>query len=251
MLSAPATIRSTDQSDGEVRPDDVSDFVRVRPRLVGTAHRILGSWTEAEDIVQDAWLRWQTYDRTTVLNATAFLVTTTTRLAINAARSARARREAYVGHWLPEPVATSDDPALGVERSEALEHGILLLLQRLSPTERAAYVLRHAFDYPYPQIAAMLRLTEANVRQLVSRAGHHIAAGPCHPTSRAEQERLVHAFVAAARHGEVAALERLLTPMATGRPVRRHPGIAHGTVSKPRSLVRPSPVGHPPRRRGR
>ena len=125
------------------------------------------------------------------------------------------------------------------------------MLQRLSPTERAAYVLRHAFDYPYPQIAAMLRLTETNVSQLVSRAGNHIAAGPRHPASRGEQECLMHAFVAAARHGEDAALERLLATVTNGRPVLRHPGIAQDTVAKPRSLVRSSPAGHPPRRRGR
>jgi RNA polymerase sigma-70 factor (ECF subfamily) len=190
--------------------DAASDFTLLRPRLLGIAYRILGSWTEADDIVQDAWLRWQTYDRSTVLNPTAFLVTTTTRLAINATQSARARHETYVGRRFPEPGDTTDDPALGAERSEALERGILLLLQRLSPTERAAYVLRQAFDYPYSQIAGTLELTEANARQLVSRAGKHIAAERRQPANRAELERLVHAFVAAARHGDVAALKGLL-----------------------------------------
>jgi RNA polymerase sigma-70 factor (ECF subfamily) len=191
------------------RDDAAAVFAHARPRLLGIAYRILGSWAEAEDIVQDAWLRWQTYDRSIVLNSTAFLVTTTTRLAINAAQSARARRESYVGRWLSEPVDISDDPAMGAEQSEALELGVLLLLERLSPTERAAYVLRQAFDYPYSQIAGMLQLTEVNTRQLVSRASKHIAAERRHSVSTAEQQRLMNAFVAAARRGDVTALENL------------------------------------------
>ena len=251
MLSAPTTIRSGHDTDGDIDAYGVSEFARLHPRLVAIAHRIVGSRTEAEDIVQDAWLRWQTYDRTTVLNSTAFLVTTTTRLAINAAQSARARRESSVGHWLHEPVATSDDPALGAERREALELGIRLLLQRLSSTERAAYVLRRAFDYPYAEIATMLQLTEANARQLVSRASKHLAAGQRHPTDRAEQERLLRAFVAAAHDGDVAALERLFAGVTTGSPSCRHPEIGRESVSKPRLLVRSSPAARPPRRRGR
>jgi RNA polymerase sigma factor (sigma-70 family) len=160
--------------------------------------------------VQEAWLRWQTYDRTAVLNPTAFLVTTVTRLAINAAQSARTRHESYVGRWLPEPIDTNAEPSLSAERNEALELGILLLLQRLSPTERAAYVLRQAFDYPYRRIAEILRLTEANVRQLVSRAGKHLASERRRAASKAEQQRLLHAFLAAAQRGEVEALENLL-----------------------------------------
>jgi RNA polymerase sigma-70 factor, ECF subfamily len=108
---------------------------------------MLESAAEAEDIVHDAWLRWQAADRSVVLNAQAFLATTTTRLAINFAQSARSRRETYVGPWLPEPVDTSADPALGAERGEAVELAVLLLLEKLSPKERAAYVLREAFDY--------------------------------------------------------------------------------------------------------
>src|SRR3954469_11104682 len=126
-----------------------SVFASVRPRLFGIAYRMLGSATEAEDIVQEVWLRWQGCDRSEVLDAPAFLATTTTRLAINAAQSARSRRETYLGPWLPEPVDTSADPPLGAERGEALELAVLLLLEHLSPTERAAYVLREAFDYPY------------------------------------------------------------------------------------------------------
>jgi RNA polymerase sigma factor (sigma-70 family) len=209
MLHAPAPHRPTGCSDTDL-DDVVAEFARLRPRLMGIAYRMLGSWTEAEDTVQETWLRWQTYDRTAVLNPTAFLVTTVTRLAINASQSARTRHESYVARWLPEPVDANDEPSLSAERREALELGILLLLQRLSPTERAAYILRQAFDYPYCRIAEILRLTEANVRQLVSRAGKHLVAERRQAASKAEQQHLLRAFVAAAQRGEVEALENLL-----------------------------------------
>jgi RNA polymerase sigma-70 factor (ECF subfamily) len=170
---------------------------------------MLGSAVEAEDIVQNVWLRWQATDRSVVLDAPAFLATTA-RLAINRAQSARSHRETYVGPWLPEPVDTSADPALGAERGAALEFAILLLLENLSPKERAAYVLREAFHYPYQQIADILRLSEANTRQLVTRARKHIADGRRSPVSAAEQRRLLVAFIAAAQKGDIAALEGLL-----------------------------------------
>ena len=118
-------------------------------RLFGIAYRMLSSAREAEDLVQDAWLRWQGTDRSVVDNPAAFLATTMTRMAINELHSARVRRETYVGPWLPEPVDTSADPYLGAERGEALEFAALLLMEKLTPGERAAYVLREAFDYPY------------------------------------------------------------------------------------------------------
>jgi len=189
--------------------DALSVFVDVRPRLFGIAYRMLGSAVEAEDIVQDAWMRWQTTDRSVVQNAPAFLVTTTTRLAINVAQSARSRRETYVGPWLPEPVDTTADPRLGAERSEALEFAILLLLEKLTPTERAAYVLREAFDYPYEEIAAILHVTEGNSRQLVTRARKHISDGRVKPVSPLERTRLLNAFIAAAKKGDLETLEGL------------------------------------------
>src|SRR5215831_4362219 len=146
--------------------DGVSVFESVRPRLFGIAYRMLGSAAEAEDIVQDTWLRWQGTDRSVVNDPPAFLATATTRLAITFAQSARARRETYIGPWLPEPVDTKGDPRLGAEREEALEFAVLLLLEKLTPRERAAFVLREAFDYSYDQIANILRSTEANTRQL-------------------------------------------------------------------------------------
>jgi RNA polymerase sigma-70 factor (ECF subfamily) len=187
----------------------LSEFVKVRPRLFGIAYRILGSAAEAEDIVQDVWVRWQSTNRSVVLDPPAYLATSTTRLAINLAQSARSRREVYVGPWLPEPVDTSTDPLLGAERGEALELAVLLLLEKLSPTERAAYVLREAFDYPYRQIAEILQLEEANTRQLVTRARQHITDGRRTPVSSGEQRRLLEAFVAAAQKGDFAALEGL------------------------------------------
>jgi len=189
--------------------DALSAFINVRPRLFGIAYRMLGSVADAEDILQDVWLRWQSTDRSVVLDPPAFLATTIMRLAINRAQSARSRREAYVGPWLPEPVDTTMDPQLGAERGEALEFAVLLLLEKLSPTERAAYVLREAFDYSYRQIADILRLEEANTRQLVTRARQHITDGRRAPVSSAEQQRFLEAFIAAAQKGDLSTLEGL------------------------------------------
>lgn len=186
-----------------------SIFERVRPRLFGVAYRMLGSAAEAEDVVQDAWLRWQATDRNIVQEPAAFLTTVTTRLAINVAQSARSRREAYIGPWLPEPVDTSADPQLGAERGEALEFAVLLLLEKLSAKERAAYVLREAFDYSHEQIAEVLEVGEANARQLVSRARKHVDDERRVHVGPAERSRLLHAFLAAARAGDIAALENL------------------------------------------
>jgi RNA polymerase sigma-70 factor (TIGR02957 family) len=187
----------------------VSVFLSVRPRLFGIAYRMLGTVAEAEDIVQDAWLRWQSTDRDAVQDATAFLITTTTRLAINLTQSAHNRRETYIGPWLPEPVDTSSDPTLGAERGEALELAVLLLLEKLTPNERAAYVLREAFDYSYSEIANILQISEANARQLVTRARKHIADGRRVPASAAERQRLLAALISAAQKGDLAELEQL------------------------------------------
>jgi RNA polymerase sigma-70 factor (ECF subfamily) len=184
-------------------------FTAVRPRLFGIAYRMLGSVSEAEDLVQDVWLRWQTADRGVVEHPAAFLATTTTRLAITVLQSARVRRETYVGPWLPEPVDTSADPYLGAERGEALELATLVLMERLTPHERAAYVLREAFDYPYGQIAGILGSTEPAVRQLVSRARRHVAGDRRAPVDAAAQRELLGAFLVAARAGDMAALEEM------------------------------------------
>jgi RNA polymerase sigma-70 factor (ECF subfamily) len=170
---------------------------------------MLGSAAEAEDIVQDAWLRWQGTDRNAVVDPPAFLATATTRLAITFAQSARSRRESYIGPWLPEPIDTSGDPRLGAERAEALEFAVLLLLEKLSPTERAAYILREAFDYSYDQIAHTIRSTEANARQLVTRARKHVSDGRRKTVTSGEQRRLLNAFIVASQKGDLPALEKL------------------------------------------
>jgi RNA polymerase sigma-70 factor (ECF subfamily) len=196
--------------------DGTAAFCAVRSRLLGIAHRILGDRGEAEDVVQDAWLRWQLYDRSLVANATAFLVTTTTRLAINATQSARARREVCAGQWLPEAVAPADDPAVSAEHHDEVATGLLVLLERLAPTERAAFVLHEAFDYPYPRIAALLRTTEANARQLTSRARRRVAIDRSRAVSSGEHRQLLDAFAAAAWQGDVDRLEQLLAARVTG-----------------------------------
>jgi len=185
-------------------------FLGSRSRLFGVAYRMLGTVAEAEDVVQETWLRWQTTDRSVVLEPVAYLVTVATRIAINIAQSARSRRETYIGPWLPEPVDTSADPTLGAERGEALELAVLLLLEKLRPTERAAYVLREAFEYSHRQIATVLDMTESNVRQIVTRARKHIEGERRARATKAEQERLLRAFLSAAQQGELSALERLL-----------------------------------------
>jgi RNA polymerase sigma-70 factor, ECF subfamily len=197
--------------DSSAGPNQATeDFVAVRGRLFGIAYRMLGSRTEAEDIVQETWLRWQDYDHSEVRDPAAFLATITTRLCLNALQSARVRRETYIGPWLPEPVDTGADPLLGAERGEALELATLMLLERLPPTERAAYVLREAFDYPYAQVAEVLQVKEDHARQLVGRARKHIAEERRAPVDSEEQKRLLEALVAAAQKGDLQRLERLL-----------------------------------------
>lgn len=187
------------------------DFLSARSRLFGIAYRVLGSAVEAEDIVQETWLRWQNTDRAKVNEPLAFLTTVATRLAINLAQSARVRRESYVGPWLPEPVDTAQDPQLGAERAEALEMAVLLLLERLNPLERTAYVLREAFDYPYGRVAEILEITEANARQLVSRGRRHLAAERKERVTPAAHRRLLEVFLSAARTGDLSVLEDVLT----------------------------------------
>ena len=193
-------------------------FLSMRPRLFGIAYRMLGSAAEAEDIVQDVWLRWQSTDRSVVRDAAAFLATTAKRLAINVMQSARARRETDVASRQSEPADTSDEPWLAADRDQALASGFRMMLEKLTPTERAAYILREAFDYAYRDIANVLRLTEANARQVVTRARQHIASGRTTVTNSIEQERLLEAFIAAAQDGDVARLEHLFASQVVSAP---------------------------------
>ena len=205
------------------RPDDLADapavdaFVTARPQLFGIAYRMLGSVAEAEDVLQEAWIRWQGTDRTRVENPAAFLTTIVTRLAINATTSAYARRETYVGQWLPEPVDTTADPALGAERAEALETAVLVLLERLTPVERAVYVLREAFAYPYRSVAEILDLSEANTRQLARRSRERLGTRDAVTVDPAEHRRLLAEFVAAARDGDLGRFEQFLAEGVVAR----------------------------------
>jgi RNA polymerase sigma-70 factor (ECF subfamily) len=207
----------------------------VRPRLFGIAYRMLGSAAEAEDLVQDVWVRWQTADRRRVRDAAAFLVTTATRLALNVIHSARSRRETSVEASQPEPVDTSADPRVRAERGQALARGVRVLLERLTPIERAAYILREAFDYPYRELASVLQVEEANARQVVTRARQHLVSGRQLRAKVAEQTRLLAAFVAASRHGDIAGLEH---DLAIARAFASRRAVAVTTHSGARSMTR-------------
>jgi RNA polymerase sigma-70 factor, ECF subfamily len=190
---------------------DTASFLAERPRLFRIARRILDSSVDADDVVQDAWIRWQCTDRTQVRDTPAFLATTTRRLAINATQSARARHETCMGPWIREPRDTGADPALDVERADALDFAAHRLLEQLSGAERAAYVLREAFEYPYKRIAHVLAVSETNARQLVTRARGHVAGERRRAVASAERQELLEALVAAAQTGDLPRLERTLT----------------------------------------
>lgn len=147
-------------------------FERGRGRLLGLAYRMLGSRTDAEDAVQDGWLRWADTDTSKVENAEAYLVTTVTRLCLDRLKSARAKREVYVGPWLPEPIADVEalSPHAATELADDLSFALLLALERLSPLERAAFLLHDVFDEPFAEVAQTLGRSEAAVRQLAARA---------------------------------------------------------------------------------
>ncbi|GAA0955560.1 sigma-70 family RNA polymerase sigma factor [Virgisporangium aurantiacum] len=214
-------------SSDERARSDLDQFLRQRRRLFGIAYRIVGTVEEAEDVVQDVWLRWQRVDRAKVLNAEAFLVTATSRLAINVTRSARRRYETPVAAWPHEEVADHDtDPAVLTERGERIGQAVQLLLERLPPAERAVFVLREGFDLPYPRIARTLRIGAANARQLVRRARVRLATGRRGPIGgaahrgqhrgqhRRQHRRLHHrlrrAFAVASHSGDLSGLEAVL-----------------------------------------
>jgi RNA polymerase sigma-70 factor, ECF subfamily len=196
---------------------DAASFHSLRPRLFAISSRLLRSTAEADDVVQDAWIRWQGTDRSQVRDTTAFLVTTTTRLAINVGQSARVRHEMHVFPALPETADATADPALIAERHDALAVAAQALLERLAPTECAAFVLREAFDYPYRRIGDVLGLTEANARQVVTRARAHLASEGHLPGRAPRDRRFVEAFVAAVQAEDLATLERLLAADARER----------------------------------
>ncbi|KRC99152.1 RNA polymerase sigma-70 factor [Streptomyces sp. Root264] len=200
---------------GEPRTAASADeFEAHRSRLFGLAYRMLGSAHEAEDVVQDAYLRFSGADRAAIGHPAAWLAKTVTRLCLNRLTSARARRETYVGEWLPEPVLTSDgtlDPLESAQQREAVSLAMLMLLETLTPQERAVYVLREAFAYPHRETAEVLDLSEAHCRQLHRRAVQRVtAARPRFEAAPARRAELVASFVRAARDGDLGALEKVL-----------------------------------------
>ena len=186
------------------------EFAENRGLLVGVAYRVLGSMTDAEDVVQDAWLRWSTVDRSTVKDPRAYLVTVTTRLAIDRLRRAKARRETYVGSWLPEPISTSPDVAEHAELASSVELALLVVLETLSPLERAVFVLREAFELPFAEIAEIIGRAEPATRQLAKRAREHVQERrPRFDVDRAARREVTERFMAAAATGDLATLSGL------------------------------------------
>jgi len=194
----------------------LAEFERQRPRLLGICYRILGSLADAEDVVQETWLRWSQV-AVEVENAEAYLTTVATRQALHRLRRLRAQREVYPGTWLPEPVNTAsgalDDPAAVAELADSLSTALLVVLETLSPLERAAFVLHEVFQRPYSEIAAAVGRQEAAVRQLVHRARTHVDAGHArYRADRATHAAVVRRFLAACENADVDALLSVLAP---------------------------------------
>ncbi len=188
-------------------------FARHRGLLFTVAYEMLGSASDAEDIVQETWLRWSGVDHTTVLEPRAYLVRIVTRQALNRLRMLSRRREDYVGEWLPEPLATSPDVSADVELAESLSVAMLTVLETLAPIERAVFVLREVFDTPYDEIAEAVGKSPAAVRQIAHRARDHVAARrPRMPVSTAEVQEAVSQLLAAIRQGDLNALLDVLAP---------------------------------------
>ncbi|MET7857428.1 RNA polymerase sigma-70 factor [Streptomyces sp. NPDC005318] len=197
--------------------DIVTDlFEEHRPVLTGVAYRMLGRIADAEDVVQEAWLRWSSVPREDVREPRAFLVRITTRLAIDRLRQVQTRREAYVGPWLPEPLVTDFGPAVPdtAERAvlaDSVSVAVLVVLESLSPLERAVFVLREAFGFPYAEIATTLDRTEAAVRQIAGRARRHVEERkPRYDVDPAQRRDLTQRFLAAAAGGDIEELMTLL-----------------------------------------
>jgi RNA polymerase sigma-70 factor (ECF subfamily) len=203
------------------------EFEGERDRLIAVAYRMLGSRAEAEDAVQEAWLRYQAADRTTIEELPAWLTTVTARICLDVLRSARVRREAYVGPWLPEPLVSrlpgpggvagfAADPADRAARTDEVGFALLAVMERLTPEQRVAFVLHDVFAVPFEEIAQVLGTTGAAARQLASRARRAVTAegAPQHRADRAEQRRVLAAFVVAAEAGDLNGLLAVLAPDA-------------------------------------
>ena len=209
-----------------------ADWVSHRPAVFGAAYRILGTVTEAEDVTQDVWLRAADADLSEVRDLRAWLVTLAARTSYNVLKSARVRRESYVGPWLPEPLLTGPDTADQVLTDESVSTAMLVVMETLTPAERVALVLHDVFDFPFGRIAEVLGSTPAASRKLASRARARVAAVEERPrASRAETERVLQAFKAAADAGDMAGLVALLDPEAV------YTADGGGKVTAARKLV--------------
>jgi RNA polymerase sigma factor (sigma-70 family) len=191
-------------------------FEEQRPRLMGIAYRMLGAVGEADDVLQESWLRWSDVNPADVDNIEAFLTTVVTRLSLDRLRREQARREVYAGSWLPEPVAcdpVTADPSATVELAGSLSLAVLAVMETLSPLERAAFVLRVVFDDSYPEVAAALGRREPAVRQLVHRAQRHLAEGRVrYESDRMRHDEVLRRFVLACRTAQIAPLLEVLAP---------------------------------------
>jgi RNA polymerase sigma-70 factor (TIGR02957 family) len=188
-------------------------FAAHRSLLFTVAYEMLGSASDAEDVVQEAWLRWADIDQDVVREPRAYLIRIVTRQALNRLRTVARRREEYVGEWLPEPLVTGPDVAADIELAESLSIAMLTVLETLAPAERAVFVLREVFETPYDEIAEAVGKSPAAVRQIAHRARDHVAARrPRMPVSTSEQQEAVDRFLAAVRHGDLQQLLDVLAP---------------------------------------
>lgn len=235
-----------------LRPDELEAFEGFRPRLEAIAYRLLGSAAEAEDAVQEVFLRWEAADRAQIRVPEAWLTRVLTNLCLTQLGSARARREVYVGQWLPEPVL-GGDPMLGpadtAEQRDSVSTAVLVLMERLTPNERAVYVLREAFAYSHAEIAEMLDITEVGSQQIFHRAKQHLATERSRAdVDQATARQVVEEFLAAATSGRTEPLIRLLTSDAMGVgdgggkvPARTKPFFGAEAVAKfLRGLFKPA-----------
>ncbi|MBB6173279.1 RNA polymerase sigma-70 factor (ECF subfamily) [Nocardiopsis mwathae] len=199
------------RADGTDGTDGTAVFERYRRLLFTVAYDMLGSVADAEDCVQEAWIRWTGGDRSDVADPKGYLVRITANLSLNRLRAARSRRESYVGPWLPEPLVTAPDVADEVERADEVSYAMLVVLETLNPVERAVFVLREVFGVPHAEIAEAVGKSEAAVRQLAHRAREHVhARRPRHTAGPDERRRLTERFLAACSEGDVAGLKELL-----------------------------------------
>ena len=206
----------TEAEPGMNPPDKDRVFDQHRDLLMAVAYRILGQVADAEDVVQEAWIRWANADTSEVANPRAFLVRVATRLSIDRLRRVKARRESYVGPWLPEPLLTGGDVAEHAALSESISMAMLVVLETLSPLERAVFILREAFAMPYAEIAEMLGRSEPAVRQTSHRAREHVREGrPRFDADQEERRRVTERFLEAAAGGDPDALMQVLAPGVT------------------------------------